>query len=207
MPSCQSAARSQCRVGLVVSPQSAARYSINQITLSRLDCPRLLTPRILRPAARVLMSDLRPDAAGVARDIHTRPHTTIHSLTNTKHLGESPSHTPLDDPSHPPARQPDATFPHHRTNDSTSTSIPTPPPTRSSESSLTNTTAYAHNHAPLPTINHHPPLSHRLSGTPALAGLTIQTDLSTPASTIGEKPKNTGTPSISENKAQSSIHN
>ena len=153
------------------------------------------------------MSDLRPDAAGVARDIHTRPHTTIHSLTNTKHLGESPSHTPLDDPSHPPARQPDATFPHHRTNDSTSTSIPTPPPTRSSESSLTNTTAYAHNHAPLPTINHHPPLSHRLSGTPALAGLTIQTDLSTPASTIGEKPKNTGTPSISETPAQSSLHN
>jgi len=63
----------------------------------------------------------------------------------------------------------------------------------------TNKTAYAHNHAILPTIDtgvNHPPLAHRVSSVPALAGLTIQTDLDTPGSTILEQTKDT--PSISE---------
>jgi hypothetical protein len=144
------------------------------------------------------MSDRSLDAARVvARDIHTAPHT-IPELTSTQHVGESPSHTSRHDSSYTPAGQSDATFAHSRTtNDSSTTATPTrtPPPTRSNDSShCINNTAYAHNHAPLPTINHHPPLSHRLSGTPALAGLTIQTDLGTSAGTNLEKQQNTDTP-------------
>jgi len=155
------------------------------------------------------MSDRSPDAAAaVQRDIHTRPHTTHSLITPAQHAAESPSHTPLDSTlgqtkSHTINQQHDATFHPANTNDG-STATPTPTHT---QSSLTNTTAYAHNHVPLPTINHHPPLSHRLSGTPAIAGLTIQTDLTTPASTIVEKPKNTSTPSICETPAQSRLHN
>jgi protein-serine/threonine kinase len=82
------------------------------------------------------------------------------------------------------------------------------PPAQSAQSSGaaladTNTNAYAHNHAVLPTIdtgNHHPPLAHRVSSVPALAGLTIQTDLGTSGSTILEETKDT--PSISETPAQ-----
>jgi protein-serine/threonine kinase len=72
----------------------------------------------------------------------------------------------------------------------------------------TNTNAYAHNHAVLPTIDtgiYHPPLAHRVSSVPALAGLTIQTDLGTSGSTILEETKDT--PSISETPAQTSEHN
>lgn len=64
----------------------------------------------------------------------------------------------------------------------------------------TNKTAYAHNHAILPTIDtgvNQPPLAHRLSNIPALAGLTIQTDLNnTPRNMILDQTKDT--PSISE---------
>jgi protein-serine/threonine kinase len=63
----------------------------------------------------------------------------------------------------------------------------------------TNKTAYAYNHAILPTIDtgvNHSPLAHRVSSIPALAGLTIQTDLDTPGSMLLDKTKDT--PSISE---------
>lgn len=72
----------------------------------------------------------------------------------------------------------------------------------------TNTSAYVHNHAILPSIDtgiHHPPLAHRISSTPALAGLTIQTDLGTPGSTILEKTRYI--PSICETPAQARSHN
>jgi hypothetical protein len=83
------------------------------------------------------------------------------------------------------------------------------PPAKSAQSggaalTDTNTNAYAHNHAVLPTIDtgiYHPPLAHRVSSVPALAGLTIQTDLGTSGSTILEETKDT--PSISETPAQS----
>ena len=160
------------------------------------------------------MSDGKPDAAAlVARDTHTSPPHT-HSIAPVQHAGGNPSHTPSHlDNSDPPGRsshtQPgDATFPHTNTDDSSSNTH-TPTPTRT-DTSLANTTAHTHDHAPLPTINtgiHHPPLSHRLSGTPAIAGLTIQTDLTAPAGTIEEKPKNIPTPSICETPAQSRLHN
>lgn len=64
----------------------------------------------------------------------------------------------------------------------------------------TNKTAYAHNHVILPTIDtgvNQPPLAHRLSNIPALAGLTIQTDLNmTPGSARLDKTHDI--PSISE---------
>lgn len=72
----------------------------------------------------------------------------------------------------------------------------------------TNTPAYAHNHAILPTIDtgvHHPPLHHRVASVTALAGLTIQTDMGTTGNTILEKTKDT--PSISETPAQTRQHN
>ena len=65
-----------------------------------------------------------------------------------------------------------------------------------------NKTAYAHNHAILPTIDtgvNQPPLAHRVSSIPALAGLTIQTDLDTsPGGGSTSLHKTRDTPSINE---------
>lgn len=72
----------------------------------------------------------------------------------------------------------------------------------------TNTTAYTHNNAVLPTINtgiHHPPLAHRISSTPALAGLTIQTDLGATGSPVLEQTRDT--PTICETPVQTPLHN
>jgi protein-serine/threonine kinase len=62
-----------------------------------------------------------------------------------------------------------------------------------------NKTAHAHNHAILPTIDtgvNHTSLHHRVSSIPALAGLTIQTKLDTPADMTLDKTRDN--PTISE---------